>query len=1227
MWNVAILLLSMALASPQSTNASIAGNVTDPSGQAIPNVMITAENTGTGITLTAVTNETGVYTFPSVQPGTYRLTAELAGFRKYVYENVTVNVSARLNMNFPLQVAGITQEVQVTTSSDSPLLASTASVGGVITGKEIQELPLPDRDALGLVLTQPGVIGNNFGGARIGALNVTRDGINVMDQRLDLGVNSVITPSTDLIEEVRVITAPVDAQFGSGSGQVQMLTKSGTNAFHGTVFESNRNTALTANSFFNNLFGIPRDDLIRNQFGGSLGGPIRKNKTFFFALYEAQRQITRDLVTSTVFTTPAKQGTFRFFPGVLNGNADATVPTVDLLGNPVMPAQAAGPLQSVTVFGRDPNRLGADPSGTVQRFLASMPAPNNFRFGDGLNTAGYTWRRRDTGDTDQANFKIDHMLNERQHLSVSYSYENDRAINGFLPQQFPTSPGGKVTFAGSFYSVSLVSSISSTLLNEFRAGAQRARYRFYAPWEIAADSSVIPKSSRGGSYLPVFSLVTSPIATDNDPQGRISPLYQYSDTLNWQRGHHALKMGGEIRYRSSNGFNSFDVMPRAYLGAGTIPVSGINTRTIPGLGANTSAAQALLIDLSGSLDSVSQAFNASGPPNPTYVAGLGKQRTWRQREFSLFFQDDFQLKPNLTLNLGMRYEYFGVPWEAQGRAGALVNGSAGLFGLSGTSWNDLYAPGHTAGSLTQVQLVGKNSPNPNAQIYNDDWNNFAPVIGLSWGLPWFGKGKTVLRAGYSVAYEKSGLRVIDVFSGDEPGLNLDFGFTSGGYFDLSRVQVPYSITARPLDTVGLDDRFAGAYAFDTNLRTPYIQNWNLSIERDLPSSSALTVRYVGSKGTKLLRSVNINESNIFESAILDAFVTTQRGGNAPLFDRIFRGLDLGLGRINGTTVTASASLRNNDNTYLYFANNNVGAFANYLNSTPDFTGERGGLLRNGGLPENLIVGNPQFSFANLVANLSNSTYHSLQMEWNKRLSRGLTFDSNYTFSKTLGDEEGDSEFLENSLRNGRNRHLDKRPLTFGVGHVFRNSGTYEVPFGHFQLGTILNFFSGHTISFSSGVSSFNQNPDQPDLVSLLSKGTGKVVKGANGVNYFTGLHQVPDPAIASLTTQQQLNEYSGLFAVADSSGKLVAVNPTPGRNGNMSFGYLQSPGSFRFDLNILKSFRLYESLQLQLRADAINVLNKTVWGDPDMNINSTTFGRITTSGAGRIIVLGGRINF
>src|SRR5207249_3803218 len=159
-------------------------------------------------------------------------------------------------------------------------------------------------------------------------------------------------------------------------------------------------------------------------------------------------------------------------------------------------------------------------------------------------------------------------------------------------------------------------------------------------------------------------------------------------------------------------FNSFDVTPRAYFGAGGIAVSGISAATIPGIGRNVGLAQSLLTDLSGSLDSVVQAFNASPGPNPVFLAGEGKQRTWRQREFSTFFQDDFKMRPNLTFNLGLRYEFYGVPWEANGKAAGLFNGSGGLFGISGTTWADLYTPGRANGSLTQVQLVGKHSPNP-----------------------------------------------------------------------------------------------------------------------------------------------------------------------------------------------------------------------------------------------------------------------------------------------------------------------------------------------------------------------------------------------------------------------------------------------------------------------------------------------------------------------------------
>src|SRR5262252_945425 len=230
----------------QTTNATLSGMVTDTSGASLPGAHVEAQNTRTGVVTMTTSNEAGVYQFPGLQPGTYRLSADASGFQKYTFNNVTVDVAARVTINFPLQIANLSTSVEVT-AAGSPLSMSSVSVDGVITGKRIEELPLPDRDALGLVLTQPGLVGDNFAGSRIGALNVTRDGINVMDQRINLGVNSVTFASVDDIEEVRVITSPVDAELGRGVGQVQLLSRSGTNEFHGSVYEFNRNTALDAN--------------------------------------------------------------------------------------------------------------------------------------------------------------------------------------------------------------------------------------------------------------------------------------------------------------------------------------------------------------------------------------------------------------------------------------------------------------------------------------------------------------------------------------------------------------------------------------------------------------------------------------------------------------------------------------------------------------------------------------------------------------------------------------------------------------------------------------------------------------------------------------------------------------------------------------------------------------------------------------------------------------------
>src|SRR5438093_6407330 len=307
------ILFVASPAFPQSTNATVSVTVLAPTGARVPSVRVLAENVNTAVVLSTTTNEAGVYVFASLQPGVYRITAEAPGFRKYVVNNIVVEVAGRVNLNITFELATANEIVEVTATADSPQLTTSVSVGGVINGQKLTELPLPDKNALDLVYTQPGLLGDNFAGARVGALNITRDGINVMDQFIDSGVFSTIFSNVDVIEEVRVITSPVDAEFGRGSGQIQMSTRSGTNEFHGSVYEQHRNTALNSNEWFNNLRGDPRDSLIQNQFGGRLGGPIVRQRTFFHFAYEGDRFRSASAVTASTYTEAARQGIFRFY--------------------------------------------------------------------------------------------------------------------------------------------------------------------------------------------------------------------------------------------------------------------------------------------------------------------------------------------------------------------------------------------------------------------------------------------------------------------------------------------------------------------------------------------------------------------------------------------------------------------------------------------------------------------------------------------------------------------------------------------------------------------------------------------------------------------------------------------------------------------------------------------------------------------------------------------------
>jgi hypothetical protein len=466
----------------QTANATLGGSISDTTGALIPGVMVTATNAETGIVTTALTNEAGVYQFASLQPGTYRLTAELPGFQTQVAKALKLNFSEQVRFNFTMQVGAVSTSVDVNVAADT-LLASSSSVGTVLPEYKVNDLPLANRDVLALTSTMAGVVQGNqtasFAGSRTGAVQTLVNGVSVNDGRYHTGVYSATQLSPDLVEEVRILVSPADAETGRGSGAVQVSTRSGTNQFRGSLFYTNHNSALDSNTWFNNFNGVKTGYSNRNQFGGRIGGPVVRNKTFFFVVYDGQRTVQRANVNSPVYTAEARQGIFRYFPGVQSGNALAANPTVDLAGNPVRPASATGPLSSFNVFTRDPNRPDWDSTGYMKALIAKMPMPNNWTTGDGLNTANYQFTQRQSGsespfsgavevNRDQFNFRVDHNFNSKNKFFFTMSREHVWADS-----QLPAWPGG---FAGTTvrhpmaYTSSFVSTISPTILNEFRFG-------------------------------------------------------------------------------------------------------------------------------------------------------------------------------------------------------------------------------------------------------------------------------------------------------------------------------------------------------------------------------------------------------------------------------------------------------------------------------------------------------------------------------------------------------------------------------------------------------------------------------------------------------------------------------------------------------------------------------------------------------------------------------------
>jgi hypothetical protein len=465
---------------------------------------------------------------------------------------------------------------------------------------------------------------------------------------------------------------------------------------------------------------------------------------------------------------------------------------------------------------------------------------------------------------------------------------------------------------------------------------------------------------------------------------------------------------------------------------------------------------------------------------------------------------------------------------------------------------------------------------------------------------------------------------------------------------------------RPLEPVPVTNRVTGLQGFADDRVVPYVQNWNLSVQQELVRNLTMEVRYVGSKGTKLRSAKELNTINIFENGILDAFKTTRAGRDAALFDAMLNGIQIGSITV-GRNGSGSEALRQFATTNQWIANGEVAALANFLNSSPTGTGEAGGLLRRNGYPENFVVVNPQFGSIQLHGNDDNSTYHSLQTSFRRRLSQSFSGEFNYTWSKSLGNSaagNANTGDTTTSERDPRNRQLQKGLLIFHRTHTFKTHGTWELPFGPnrpllaaapgwiqrivegWNVSGIFSWNTGQPLSIttarrtldSRGNGTAAASANTPDLVGALPGDLGKVRKRDGFVEFFEGLsvQRAPTPELGGHAAV--VGRFSN-NVVVDSSGKIVLQNPEPGTAGNLglSLSGVEGPGRLGLDMALQKRTRLTEGTTFTIRADAVNVLNRPVWDNPNTDINSTSFGRIiahplTTTGA-RTITINARIDF
>lgn len=1272
-WRVAGVLVCLFVFSATALRAQefagVTGVVTDKAGGAIAGVDVSVDNDKVGFHTKGQTDEQGVYEFLKLAPGGgYSLTFSKSGFKKVSLNDVYLGVTTTSSHNVVLEVGEVTETIEVKAASEGTLDTTDASIGTVFDSVLLHTLPIQFRDSPAALLgLQPGVVlsgGNDPSGNREGSVtgaradqgNITIDGIDANDQATGQAFATVGNAPVDAIQEFRGITANPLADEGRSSGaQIQLTTKSGTDDFHGNIYEYHRNTIFAANSFFNNANGVPRAALIRNQFGGSIGGPVKKDKLFFFFNYEGRRDASQDNIVRTVPLDTFREGEV----GYINDGPGCTAASrVDTQPACISYTPATGPNSLAAL---DPAGIGAD-AALLTFINQRYPHANDLTGGDGINTGLVRFNAPFQLGNNTYTSRVDYNLTNKQKLfgrfNIVHSAQTDDV--NFSTVQFPGDPAPAHEIVDHSYSFAIghTWTISANKINQLTIGLTESRLSF-----PSIGQQGFPNEYTFGPYSAPFESLQG--------QFRTVPVPTYRDDFNYIHGKHSLQIGGVFKpeHQTSTQINDFNFLA-------------------VGLGGNTTSLDSATRDLRPSdILNDPSAFGewdnnfpfilgrfASDDTNFNYTRsgtaedpGTGKTRNYKYFEYEFYGEDQWRVTNNLTFTYGLRWQFYSVPYETGGLQSVPTVDFPAFFnarvqnGLAGISGPD---------AVPTVQYVLGGAANKNApSIYNPDYKNFSPRLALAYNPGFrdgllhsvFGDRKTTVRLGGTIDYDRVNANTINfiqdqvsylfnnsvntVFGGGDPGVTLgtDPRFQAIGTPPVTNTAPPITTPFSPFIDPASGYPLGNAegqfnYTVEKNFRTPYSYVYTFGVQRELPANFIVEANYVGRLGRKLFAQSD-------GAQIVDFIDPTSKEGLISAFNQ------LSAQTRSGAPVTTQPWFENQMNSAIQTnfglpdCNSFVGAVfgAGAASEIPTCTdlvqALFGTLLQRGDLSDTvqglygffpgpfggLIPPNvglaSQFSVNSYISNAGSSSYNAFLLTVRKRYSNGLQFDVNYTYGHSIDN----LSTVTNTVIGGlvcdvRNLRECRGDSDFDLQHSISANGVYDLPFGRgrqfasqipgwlnqiiggWQFSTIATWRTGFPFSTSTDAFPVNFFVNSPALFT----GSGSALK-ENIHTDSTGAIQL----FANPTAAQ------GAFSFTNGG-------ETGSRN------TLRGPGFWNFDTSLSKSFTMpwKESQKLQFRWESYNAFNHTNFADPSADINAGTFGQITSqAGSNRVMQFALRFDF